>query len=233
MMRRWGTLAVIAWLAAGCTTPTQLVVVVDSDYAVGTEIDTVDVVISSAMGRDEHRFALAETGLPFSFGVLPVVGDSEPVVITVSGMLSGESVTRHEVHTRFLPGRRLQLDVPLARACHDDLEQESTCSDSGQRCLYGACVPAEVDPETLADATGELPDLFDGTTPSDAGGPADAGPPPPADSGPPCVAGEQCYPGVPCAVGRWTCVEGERRCEMVMTCEELGATCGEGGRCQR
>lgn len=232
MLGRCGALVTAAWLLAGCTTPTQLVVVVDSDYEVGAEIDAVEVFVSSTRGRDEHRFELAQTGLPFSFGVLPAEGDTEPVVVTVTGMLGGESVARHEVHTRFLPGRRLQLEVPLARAC-TDVELETTCGDTGRRCLHGACVPVEVDPETLADADGEPRSLFEGVTPPDAGVPAaDAGAPD-EDAGPPCEPGAECYAGTPCTVGRWTCAGGERRCEMVMTCEELGATCGEGGRCRR
>ena len=144
----------------------------------------------------------------------------------------GEAVAYQRVSTSFVPGRRLQLEIPLSRHCPagDDI---GGCPDS-ERCLYGACVPQEVDPSTLPDATDTLPDLFEGRVPPDASVPdasvGEDGGVPPGDGGRPrCNPEESCTDGTPCMVG--TC-SSTGVCEDIRSCDDLGLTC-EMGRCQR
>lgn len=226
------------WLSAGCTTPTQLIVVVDSDYEIGPEIDALHVSVSSADRQAEHRFDLVETGLPLSFGVVPSGAPEEEITLNViaefgGGGEPGEAVAYQRVVTSFVPGRRLQLEVPLSRHCPagDDV---GGCPSS-ERCLYGACVPEGVDPSTLPDATDTLPDLFEGRVPPDAsvpdGGVGADGGAPPGDAGQLfCSPGETCTDGTPCMMGMCSPAG---VCENIMSCADLGMTCSESGRCER
>ncbi|MCC6876412.1 MAG: hypothetical protein IT378_19050 [Sandaracinaceae bacterium] len=199
-------------LVAGCTSPTQLVVVVDSDLEPGREIVFVDAAVS---GRTTHRFEVATTPLPFSFGVTPASREDEEVSVRVVARDARERVlSSFGARTRFVPGRALRLDAPLARAC-----LESTCSDLGLVCVRGECRSELVDPASLEPApSGEPAPLFDGSRLAPDGGTDDAGA---CIEGAPCDSGNPCQPGVVrCGVG---CEPGSML--------PVGASCGNGRTC--
>ncbi len=202
---------------AGCASPTQLLVIVDSDLA---ELATVDVTASTdGSFAESRRFDVATTGLPFSFGV--AAEREARVRVGATGLAAdGTTLVAHTVETRFLAGRTLRLEIPLARACI----LEPSCEDMDLRCVHGDCVDPRVDPATLDEGTGPPSPLFAGVT-----DPPDAGPPPLADGG--CVSGAACAdPANPCRVGRTICDGDVPGCAIAETLPE-GADCGEGRTC--
>ncbi|MEC7523729.1 MAG: lectin-like protein [Myxococcota bacterium] len=187
---RWGGLLFV--LTCACSAPpTQLVVVVDSDFAVPEELTTVEVEVFDAAGETVSgtTFALAPRGegqparfpLPLSFGVVPQGGDaSRRVRVVVRGKTATDRImVQRAATTGFLEGRSLALPMFLLRSCAAVM-----CPD-GQTCTERGCADEERPPETLPpvrpgeELDGSLPDaaLRDGEVvdAGDAGEP-DAGP---------------------------------------------------------
>lgn len=131
-------------LAACSTTPTQLVVVVDSDLIVPSELSAVRVITSrNDVTVTELDFPVGlELGqatqvLPFSFGVVPSSGDdiTERVRITVQGLdRLGDVVVEQTALVGFLPGQSLLLPFFLARSCR------SIVCGTGLTCTREGCV---------------------------------------------------------------------------------------------
>lgn len=218
VVRWWGLGFAFLLVLAGCEPSTQLLVIVDSDL--GSELAAVHVS-ASAEGTitANRRFEIATTGLPFSFGVAPEGAEEQSVGLRISGLAQdGTELVSHAVETRFLPGRTLRLEVPLAQACL--LEH---CAESELRCVYGACADRFVDPTTLAEGSAAPEGLFDGSTERpDAGALVpDAG----CEAAAPCVD-----PLNPCRVGAMLCDGDAPVCEILETLPE-GAECGEGRLC--
>lgn len=216
-MRWWGlALSIVA--LAGCDASTQLLVIVDSDL--GSELATVQVTASTEGALGSGRtFDVTETGLPFSFGVVSESDVEREVRIHVVGLMQdGTPILAHSVATRFLPGRTLRLEVPLARAC----VTEPSCEEMDLRCDYGDCIDPVVDPETLPEGNGAPTPLFDGPAPlPDAGVSVDGG----------CEADAPCTDETnPCRVGVTRCDGASPSCEITETLPE-GADCGEGRTC--
>lgn len=155
---------------AGCAAPpSQLVLVVDSDLQIPSELSAVrvttqydGVVISSV------TFAVASTasstGLPLSLGIVPLRGDVSRRVRIVAEALDGlgQPVVETSAVIGFLPGRSLRLPMFLAHSCIAiDCPAMQTCTRSG-------CIDEAIDPEAL------LPGA-DAATAVDAGGSVDAG----------------------------------------------------------
>lgn len=209
----------------GCATPTEIVMVVDSDLRPMEELRTVEVSVGTGTAEAEtRRFDLADTDLPLSLSAASSDGSAQPVHIAVDGLddSGGAPIVQWDATLSFVPGRSLRLDIPLARSCSYG---EELCGGASETCSDGACVPREVDTETLADApSGETPRLFDGpSTPADAG--RDAGP----DAGPACVEGEACSPPRSCMTGALRC-GAEPTCEVTSTMP-AGTPCGDGRLC--
>jgi len=220
MMRNvvWGT---VAFVLAACQGPTQLLVVVDSDL--GPELVAVSVVASAGAVGTSHEFEIEATGLPFSFGVARSSEHLENVTVGVSALSTDGVLLSHRVDTRFVPGRTVVVEVPLARACMT----EPTCEERDQRCVFGACVEREVDPEGLPESVDDpLRGLFDGhRDPADAGVAYDAATPDACVDGAPCVD-----PGNPCMRGERRCAASPPTCELSETLPE-GTPCAEGRVC--
>lgn len=208
-----------ALLAVGCA-PTQLVVVVDSDL----DLAEVEAEASAGASPVTETFDLASVSFPFSFGVTRSSGAGDDVLVAVSGIdAAGARVVERRVRTRFLDGHTLRIEIPLSRSCVG----EPTCADLDRdsTCVFGECVPAEVDPHTLPTGVGGDPpaSLFDGATEYPDAGVA------PVDAGAACVEGEACDTGE-------ACERGERRCEASPTCVAVetlpvGSPCGSGRTC--
>lgn len=161
--RRLDAIVLLSWVAAcalaldaGCSRPPkQLVVVVDSDLAVPAEVTSVRARVrplEATDAREPHTFALAGDGsvtLPFSFGVVPPGGDaSRRVELEVEALdAAGEVVVTRRVRTGFLRDQSLRVPIFLAASCRDVV-----CAPDSS-CDRGACVPAELAPETLVPVT--------------------------------------------------------------------------------
>lgn len=218
-MLRTLSLLIALVASSGCSSSTQLLVVVDTDLEPGVEVAAIEVAVAGeGVGADLRTFPLETTELPFSFGVRPARSDDEPVAIAIRALApDGASVVGFMTHTRFVPGEVRVLEVPLARACR----AEPSCEDEGLTCLRGACTAVEIDPTTLPVRRGDEPrPLFEEPRLApDAGG---------VDGGPACVAGAPCESGDPCRVGVSAC--DPARCEVTEVLAP-GAACGEGRVC--
>lgn len=135
--------------------PTQLVVLVDSDMNVPSELATVNVVVSDASGREvtSRPFALAEVSsagsaqyaLPLSFGVVPQGGDvSRRVDVVVSGLGPDDTtLVSRRARTGFVEGQTSLLRMFLARSCR------GVVCGGNQTCTETGCVSYDVPPMSL------------------------------------------------------------------------------------
>jgi hypothetical protein len=136
-----------AALVAGCSaTPlTQLIVVVDTDYAVPAELDTIAIgVVGPEMPEDPVRVAPAIIGLPVTLGLVHRGGVLGPITVSVEGELGGSARVRRVVRTSFVASESRVLWVDLLRACDGPI-----CTDVETTCLAGSCGGIDVDPRRL------------------------------------------------------------------------------------
>lgn len=187
----------------GCASPGRVLVVVDTDLQVGAEIEQIDLTAHTPVSLPRTRTVEA-AALPSTLLVEPR-GSSREVTIRVAARDAEDHVwVWRRVDTRVIPGRTLQLDVPLARVCAG----EERCGDQGMTCSEGECVPYFVDPAGLPDGDpgADAMRLFMGPSDPDAGTP---------DAGPPCVQGSPCNLADPCLVGEMDCSGDLPECEQV------------------
>ncbi len=167
----WGAIAVFV---AGCAADlTEVVVVVESDLAVPTQLDEVVVEVEGAAARGQRAVASLvgedAAGLPLTLGLRPGSTGAGPLSVRVAGKRAGAEFVATRVRTRFVEGRRVLLRVVLRGACVG-----VTC-ETGTTCREGACADEFVDPATLPSFTGTIgafdagPGVDLGTDVSDAG----------------------------------------------------------------
>lgn len=146
---------------AGCarkSDKTSLVVRVESDLVVGTDIDTVVV--------GGHSIALATAAdLPVIVAFTPSGASNAALTVTAIARLKGADVVEQSVTTAFQAGAAVQIVMHLDRACIS-----KTCA-AAETCEAGNCGPKA-----------RTPTPYPGT--SDAGNPhVDAAPTDAADAG--------------------------------------------------
>jgi hypothetical protein len=157
-----------------CSAPrTQIVVLVDTDFAVPSEVGSLRVTVRDPNGGEDEVRSItlaavsgaecAESNrstrfcLPLSFLVVPKERRPQDasVELTVDGVegadaLTGRVLVSVRARLGFLPGRTLQLPLFLSRSC------EQVVCPSGQTCVEdGVCAPIErpigvtvIDPRT-------------------------------------------------------------------------------------
>lgn len=160
MRWRWTILAIGA-AAAGCeVTPTQLLVVIDSDLdpELG-EIDGFAVTVRGPDGQEVHldrsTWSLDDVSLPASFAVAPIDGDADrSVEVEAAARLGGQSLFTTRAKTRFLEHELVRLDLFLAKRCRTE---GVACEALGLTCDDGGCREPEIDP-TDQEGTGRRPD---------------------------------------------------------------------------
>ncbi|MGE0786706.1 MAG: hypothetical protein AB7S26_13625 [Sandaracinaceae bacterium] len=145
--------ALFAVLLAACSSPTEILVVVQSDLDVPAEIDAVLVEASgsrtmSAMGSLTGPDAQS---LPRTVGIVQVGERTGPLRIRVAALQGGLTVVERRVVTSFLPGETRVLTVFLSRSCIN----QSCPTD--QACEGGRCVPESVAVEGLPTWQGSIP----------------------------------------------------------------------------
>ncbi len=120
---------------------TSLVVVVQSDYAVGQKMLALDVQLLSQDGAllAHHSFELQNAdALPLSFAIAPFPDEPTPhLFLTAIGQDSVVLSTR-DIQVSFEPDIALRLPVFLPAAC-----ENIVCSE-GQSCGLSGCAPAHV-----------------------------------------------------------------------------------------
>ena len=162
-------LTAVLLVASSCAPDanTHVVVVMDTDYVVPTEIDRIGIRVLKVSddGSDEietwsKEFPLAtedvsDSGrysLPASFSVVPVAADMKrEVVIEAEGSLGDDLVVARRVRTGFIRGQFLVLRMFLYRACADaacPAGQSCGCTRASA-CASPTCVDERVPPEDL------------------------------------------------------------------------------------
>ncbi len=167
-MRR-ASLAVALAMLLGCATPTQIVVVVDTDLAIPSEIDSLRLRVTSPDGTSQQALAPLDPGTrpPRSLVLLHRGGALGPLRFEAEALLAGVVVAHTGRSLAFAAGSTTTVHVWLARACRGVDCGAQTCG-AGGRCRPYEVDACDLDPARCADAG--TPDAG----PSD-GGPADAG----------------------------------------------------------
>src|SRR5262249_15054483 len=146
---RWAAFAAATLASACSSSPTELVVLVGSDYRAGADLSELDARILDEGAKEigGHLFTLST--LPISFAARPVPipfavpppGGGPRAHVTIHPPRHGSSLDLDQsLRTGFIAGEMLLVPIYFARAC-----QHMSCPSS-DRCDLGSCVPADVDP---------------------------------------------------------------------------------------
>lgn len=194
------TLAAVSFAALGCASSetTQLVVLMDTDYAVPNEVDRLRARVAKRVdtgdGLEEvetwtrtFRVDATERGqdvftLPATFAVRPAEDDIDGEVIVELEALAAATDTvlvGRRVRTGFVRGQSVVLRLLLYRACESLVcasGESCGCVDGGA-CAQPSCVDERVSPTVLEpiDDPGALP--ADSRFPTGAGGGGGGGEP--------------------------------------------------------
>lgn len=158
----WLLIAFAALLSACSSEPTQIIVAVDSDLVIPTELDAIHFDVSGPDGMSQTSDA-AFSGdgalpLPRTLALTRKDGAIGPYDVRVTGLLNGAEVIERHARVSFIEGRSVILVLRLLRSC-----QGQPCG-SGMSCDVGGCRSVDIDPSELIDWTGR-PDHLDGGLP--------------------------------------------------------------------
>ena len=147
-------------LLCGCQALSQIVLDVDTDLEVPTEIDTVRLTIVGATQtvgpKDIDLTSGQAPTFPLTLGLVPG-GALSPVSITVEGLrargvMTAVSIVAQQVQTEFVEGRSLLLRMLLLSSC-----TRFVCG-GGQTCVDGVCAEMHRAGSSLPPFTGKLGD---------------------------------------------------------------------------
>jgi hypothetical protein len=144
IMARLAVAALLLALAS-CSSPvTELVVVVDSDHTVPSELDAITIEVTEPSGMVESRTAdLGATPLPITLGLTHRGGPLGTVGIVVRGQLGPDMVVTRTIRTSFVAGESRLVRLDLLRRCED-----ATCSGE-ETCDENGCVAIDVPGSSL------------------------------------------------------------------------------------
>src|ERR1700742_472184 len=129
------------WLCASAcseTQPlTQIVVVVDSDLDVPSQLDSVRIEVSGALSMPSATAALRGGDLPRSLRLVHAGGPLGPVRVSVRGCLGDAPGVERTDEVRVVQDRPLALRLALSRAC---AARTSEPCGEGETCAAGECV---------------------------------------------------------------------------------------------
>jgi len=152
--------AVLVGLAGCSDTATELMVVVDTDLVVPTEMDNVSISVTGPSGEEViHPVALTgpdAVELPLTLGLVPEGDVLEPVTVRATGLLDSAPVVERSVRTGFLKNQIRVVRLLLLRGCVERMcAGDESCSEDG-------CVPVR---RPSVGATVRLPYSRDGFEP--------------------------------------------------------------------
>jgi alpha-tubulin suppressor-like RCC1 family protein len=138
--------------ASGCHSPTEIVLVVDTNLTPPYDLDRVDVAISgSAMQPTTIGVDLTMGAtFPLTLGLTPA-GAPGPVSVSVQGTLQGNPVVEQDALTAFVDGSTRMLRMLLLGSCVG-----TTCT-AGNACGSNGCVSDAIEGDTLPTWTGNPP----------------------------------------------------------------------------
>ncbi|UJR80753.1 RCC1 domain-containing protein [Sandaracinus amylolyticus] len=179
-------LAMLALIALACSEPrSYLVVVIDVEPALRSDIDAIEVAIRGATEqRPVERIDPAIDALPLTIG-LEAQGALAPVIVEARALQGATARVTRRVRTGFVRGEIRTVHIRLESVCLDE-----PCDDT-RTCIAGTCVDDAIPPASLPPWTGTIGDAgapFDASAPIDATTPIDAGTDatiPDDDAGPP------------------------------------------------
>lgn len=220
--------------SAGCNAQplTQLVVVTESSLRVPSELDQIEIDITSPSGVMGSRMVAISSpaNLPATLGVVHRDGPLGPIHIRVRGRARDMVMVTREADVMLQQGRTLRLDLALDASCRG-----VTCR-ADQSCSAGTCRALMIAPSELVDFNGTLPSSADAGSP-DAFTPAMCT----TSCGNPMHATGICVLGacrLVCQLNRSDC-NGlyEDGCEIDLRsattdCGACGRACDEGERCR-
>jgi hypothetical protein len=175
----------LALAAGGCrrgtSSPTGIVLELDSEYAIPTEINDLSVTVTGLTGSADggDKTALDQTfhlgtgqyELPGRLALLPAGNGDGRVHVIVRGQLNEVTVVERSATLSFYPEHWVLLTLTLRKVCH-----EVTCQ-AGDTCLDGSCGSDMVTASTLPTyVSAALPMMTDagGSTGPKIDGQADA-----------------------------------------------------------
>ncbi len=231
-------LLLLAACSGSKTAPlTQLVVVVDSDLAVPSALDTVHLLVTAPDGSAyDKTVQLTGPGaipLPLTLGVQYTSGTLEPVMITATGRHAGSAVVTTQVNTAWVLGESRLVHIVLSATC------VGVPCQMGMTCREGVCLTSLVPGSTLPVFDGSIPGLdgsvqgLDGGMDAAIEGGTDAGMDAAVDGGIDAPVDGSSDGPVDAASdsGPVGCVT-ELGCPTGTRCEHLGAGGGWAGVCQ-
>ena len=136
-----------------CASPTEIVLVIDTDLTVPVDIDQVEVAIMGSQAAAPIRIDLTAPGsptFPLTLGLIPADGPG-PVRVSVIGSSQFKPVVQQDVATTFVDGSMRMLRMVLLRSCSGiTCTADNTCGADG-------CGPGTVPPSSLPPWTGKPP----------------------------------------------------------------------------
>lgn len=140
--------AILLALAFGCGGDlTELVVVIESDLAIPSELQRIDLVVTGPDGSTvvDQTLDFTLPGAPMPPLTLGLVqeGEAGPVVAEAIGMTATGGVISRSMSTSFVDGEIRTLSLPLQSSCID-----VPCG-AGMTCNAGTCESHEVPGDSL------------------------------------------------------------------------------------
>ena len=143
----------LAVLASACTSPTEIVLVIDTDLAVPVDIDHVDILARGSQMQSTVGVDVGTTGspsFPLTLG-LTTADAAGPVSVTVVGSLQGNAVVQQDADTAFVSGSKRMLRMLLLSSCI------GTSCPMGDTCASSGCSATSTPGSSLPAWTGGLP----------------------------------------------------------------------------
>lgn len=159
---------VVCTLALGllaCAQPlTEVLIVVDTDFAIPSELDAINVEVMDPIGTPRAMGPLrSQRDLPATVGVLHSGGALGPVSVEVRGSISGVVVVQREATFSFVENETRILRINLLRSCRG-----VTCM-AGLTCGENGCRSAQLSAADLEPYQEDLGRIDAGTPGDDAG----------------------------------------------------------------
>jgi len=151
---RYLRVLLLAWLAA-CSSEagsaTQIVLTVESDLMVPSELDRVTIGVLGKASAPPSSADLTTQGLPRTLGLVHDGGALGPFVVKATGYLGTMVVVEKAVSTSFVKGKTVALTLRLESACRGVL-----CEEEGFTCVAGECmgIPTEGPDADAGSSTG-------------------------------------------------------------------------------
>ncbi len=124
-------------LAAACSSePTEVMLVVDGEFATPTEVDNLAVTLTAPSGATTSAtatFDASSPGFPRTLGMLRGQGGDGDYVVEVVARKGASTVVSRRARFRFTSGQVRMLRIDLLRVCASVScpSLERTCGDTG------------------------------------------------------------------------------------------------------